>query len=90
MSFGRLRPYISTPVHFSVQDCLSFIGTLDVSGGSGNDLITGGAAYAYIRGDGGNDTIFGGASGDLIVGGTGDDAVSSGGGLDVVLGSTST
>ena len=61
-------------------------GTLDVSGGSGNDLIQGGAAFGYLRGNGGNDTIFGGASGDVIVGGAGDDAVLSGGGLDVVLG----
>ncbi|WP_310473926.1 cadherin domain-containing protein [Sandarakinorhabdus sp.] len=39
---------------------------IDVTGGRGNDIITGHAGDSYIRGDGGSDTIDGGAGTDYV------------------------
>lgn len=73
--------------------------THDITGGSGNDMISSqivGAGQHLITGDGGNDQInvFGGADAvidggtgsDTIVGGAGDDAITGGGGADNLAG----
>lgn len=45
-----------------------------VTGGSGTDTITGGAAADVLKGGAGNDTITGGLNGDTIDGGAGNDS----------------
>lgn len=68
---------------------------LDVSvdmllGGSGADLIAGGAASSnpYVfYGNGGNDTLVGGLGADRLVGGGGNDSLAGGAGNDTLLGS---
>ncbi|MBS0265985.1 MAG: calcium-binding protein, partial [Planctomycetes bacterium] len=70
----------------------------NVTGGSGNDTLTGNAVNNIIVGGGGNDTLQGGAGNDLLIGGTGNDTYlfaadsqlgsdtldESGGGIDTV------
>jgi Ca2+-binding RTX toxin-like protein len=46
-----------------------------ITGGTGNDTITGTAGVDHLNGGAGNDTIFGGAGADILDGGTGMDAV---------------
>jgi Ca2+-binding RTX toxin-like protein len=48
---------------------------LSITGGTGNDTITGTARVDHLNGGAGNDTIFGGAGADILDGGTGVDAV---------------
>jgi Ca2+-binding RTX toxin-like protein len=62
--------------------------SLDMSGGGGNDVLTGGLADDTINGGDGNDELNGGAGNDLIIAGTGLDRIDGGDGIDtVVLGS---
>ena len=57
-----------------------------LSGGLGNDRISGGLGGDLIRGGPGNDALLGFGGGDLIDGGTGRDRVSGGGASDILLG----
>jgi Ca2+-binding RTX toxin-like protein len=57
-----------------------------LSGGDGNDSITGGSADDVLMGNDGQDTIDGGAGNDDINGGDGDDSVLAGSGGDTVTG----
>jgi Ca2+-binding RTX toxin-like protein len=59
-----------------------------VSGGSGNDKITGGSADDELHGDSGNDTLVGAGNDDYLAGGTGADSLSGGAGDDVLEGGT--
>src|SRR5262249_55349318 len=56
-----------------------------ISGGAGNDTLTGGTAADVILGGAGNDTITGGAGNDLLVGGTEPDRLVGSGGNDVLV-----
>lgn len=53
-----------------------------VSGGSGNDKITGAAGDDYLIGNAGNDTLTGAGGNDYLLGGTGNDLLSGGDGYD--------
>jgi hypothetical protein len=55
-------------------------------GGTGNDVITGGARIDLIYGDQGNDTLNGGAGDDYLFGGAGDDRLVGGTGNDYLKG----
>lgn len=55
-------------------------------GGSGSDLLRGGAGSNVIVGGDGRDRIQGGASNDILIGGEGRDNIRGGGGQDVVIG----
>jgi len=55
-----------------------------LSGGSGGDTITGGAAADTLTGDNGADSIVGGAGADTITGGNGADTIVGGAGVDVI------
>ena len=54
-------------------------------GGSGNDVLTGGAGADQLFGGSGNDTLNGGDGDDLLVGGAGDDTVVGGKGTDTAF-----
>ena len=57
-----------------------------VTGGGGNDTITGNAGGDTLRGGSGDDTIYGRAGSDLIIGDGGDDMIYGGTGNDVLMG----
>ncbi|HEY3015385.1 MAG TPA: hypothetical protein VGJ41_09775, partial [Nocardioides sp.] len=57
-----------------------------VTGGAGNDRLTGSDAFNNLFGEGGDDTIFGLGSGDWIHGGGGTDSLYGGGGDDGIWG----
>src|SRR6266702_6316470 len=62
---------------------------LSITGGTGNDTITGMAGVDHLYGGAGNDTIVGGGGGGILGGGTGTDTVdysASSGGVTVNLG----
>lgn len=59
-----------------------------VTGGMGNDTLTGQAAKSTILvGLGGNDTLFGGTQRDLLFGGLGSDVINGGAGDDLLVAS---
>ena len=53
-----------------------------LTGGSGNDVITGGNAGNVLSGEAGNDTITGGTANDTLSGGLGADVIDGGSGID--------
>jgi Ca2+-binding RTX toxin-like protein len=57
-----------------------------ISGGSGDDVITGGGTrlFTQLAGNGGNDTITGRNRVDRISGGSGNDTIAAGGGSDLI------
>jgi beta-glucanase (GH16 family) len=57
-----------------------------ISGGGGNDTLTGTAGHDYLHGGSGNDQIYGGDAWDDTHGNTGDDTVQSGAGDDWSVG----
>jgi Ca2+-binding RTX toxin-like protein len=56
-----------------------------VSGGAGNDTITGGTGDDLLLGGDGNDAVSGGAGHDVLVGGIGSDRLIGGAGHDVLI-----
>jgi Ca2+-binding RTX toxin-like protein len=60
-------------------------GGMAISGGAGNDTITGTQGVDTLKGDAGNDTIYGLGGNDLIDGGTGVDNLYGGAGDDTFL-----
>jgi Ca2+-binding RTX toxin-like protein len=62
----------------------------NITGGSGNDIITGSSAANTISGGGGNDTIAGGAGNDKLIGESGSDTIAGGAGNDVLDGGKNT
>jgi Ca2+-binding RTX toxin-like protein len=59
--------------------------SLDLSGGGGNDIMTGGSADDVLDGGAGNDELNGGAGDDVIITGGGLDRVDGGDGIDTVV-----
>ncbi|MBX7106648.1 MAG: hypothetical protein K1X57_21415 [Gemmataceae bacterium] len=57
-----------------------------ISGGAGNDTITGGLLSDLIRGNDGSDRLSGAAGNDIILGGAGDDQIEGGDGRDLLIG----
>ena len=57
-----------------------------ISGGAGNDTITGGAGPSVISGSAGDDTIYGGAGHNRIYGRAGNDTITGGDSADVIFG----
>lgn len=62
------------------------VGTRELNGGNGNDLIAGNGGNDVINGGNGNDTIDGAGGNDTIEGGNGNDVISGGGGTDTING----
>ncbi|MBB3918453.1 metal-binding protein [Rhizobium fabae] len=61
-------------------------GSGNVTGSSGDDVITTGAGNDHIDGGGGNDTLNGGAGNDQLRGGDGNDTLNGGDGNDLLAG----
>jgi Ca2+-binding RTX toxin-like protein len=59
--------------------------SLDMSGGGGNDIMTGGSADDVLDGGAGNDELNGGDGDDVIITGGGLDRVDGGDGIDTVV-----
>ena len=57
---------------------------LVVTGGAGNDTISGGAAADTLTGGGGNDSLSGGTGANVFAGGAGSDSMTGGSGIDTV------
>jgi hypothetical protein len=64
----------------------TIVGVRTVTGGSGDDQLTGDAAYNTLNGGPGDDAIDGGAGNDVSVGGPGNDRLSGGIGNDYLVG----
>ncbi|MDM0026337.1 peroxidase family protein [Variovorax saccharolyticus] len=62
----------------------SITSILNITGGSGNDTLTGDAGANTLNGGAGNDTISGGAGADIINGGAGADVLIGGDGADQI------
>ena len=60
----------------------------NVTGGSGNDQITGNAANNLLMGGNGNDTLNGGAGNDILLGGAGNDVLKGISGRNILIGGT--
>jgi uncharacterized delta-60 repeat protein len=60
--------------------------TMTIDGGSGNDLLTGGAGRNVILGGTGNDILYGAAGDDVLLGGDGNDDLFGASGNDVLVG----
>jgi Ca2+-binding RTX toxin-like protein len=58
----------------------------NVTGGSGNDLLTGDSAANVLMGNAGNDTLLGGGGSDILVGGAGNDSLTVGNGRSILIG----
>jgi hypothetical protein len=65
-------------------DCTNASPGKTITGGDGNDTITGTAFGDVINGGNGNDTVTGGPGDDAIEGGNGDDTLTGSAGNDVV------
>lgn len=57
-----------------------------LSGGNGDDTLTGGSGDDQLFGDNGNDTLSGGVGADVLSGGNGDDTLIGGAGADQFFG----
>lgn len=57
---------------------------LEIYGGGGNDVVTGGAGSDFLWGESGDDTLVGGGGADVLVGAAGGDSLSGGDGNDTV------
>ena len=64
----------------------SFTNIENLTGGSGNDTLTGDANANILDGADGNDTLIGGGGADTLTGGAGDDVLAGGGGADIIDG----
>ena len=68
------------------QDNIAGATGVIISGGSADDVITGGTGQDSLSGDGGNDRVTGGAGDDQVSGYTGNDVLEGGPGADEVIG----
>ncbi|GGY08052.1 DUF4214 domain-containing protein [Massilia dura] len=59
---------------------------VSITGGAGNDTLTGSVAIDTINGGAGNDTIGGLAGADVLNGGEGNDTITGGAGIDTLTG----
>jgi Ca2+-binding RTX toxin-like protein len=74
---------------FRLEDTVStvgLIGSVAISGGAGNDVLSAGSGSQFIDGGAGDDIIDGGPSVDTLWGSSGDDDLFGGDGGDVILG----
>lgn len=69
-----------------VIDARAFPGKVDLSGGSGDDLLMSSNFPSVLRGGDGNDILVGGHGNDQLVGGDGNDVLNGGYGNDVLRG----
>ena len=76
--------------HEQIAAFRSNVSDVVVSGGSGNDTVSGNANVNHLQGGDGNDTLSGGASNDVLSGGAGDDALLGGDGNDLLVGGADT
>ena len=67
-------------------DYFKNIERFDITGGGGNDVLTGGASYDELYGGAGDDTLYGGDGVDTLTGGDGDDTLYGGDGVDTLTG----
>jgi len=58
----------------------------ELNGGDGNDTLTGGSGDDVISGQSGNDSLFGAAGADTLSGGSGNDFIAGGAGNDTLSG----
>ena len=58
-----------------------------ITGGRGDDSLTGNSGLDRINGGNGDDDLFGGSGGDILSGGNGDDEITGGSGKDTMSGS---
>src|SRR5215831_18238646 len=68
----------------AIEDTMATIE--NVTGGSGNDAITGSAAANVLTGGAGNDSITGSAVANVLTGGAGNDSILAGAGNDIIIG----
>ncbi len=64
----------------------TFTNIENLTGGSGNDSLTGDANANILSGGEGNDALFGSGGADTLNGGSGDDVLAGGGGSDTING----
>ena len=57
-----------------------------ISGGLGNDTLTGGIHHDHIQGGTGDDKLVGNAGNDILIGGDGNDTLVAGSGIDYLFG----
>jgi Ca2+-binding RTX toxin-like protein len=76
----NLRTGTATGVAGGVRDIEN------VTGGAGNDTLTGNAANNLLRGGAGNDSISGGGGNDILLGGAGNDSLHAGSGRSLLIG----
>ena len=67
-------------------DALEFIGSVTLSGGTGDDELIGGSRNNVLNGNAGNDTLTGGNTADMLSGGAGNDSLVGNGGSDLLNG----
>src|SRR3546814_1135303 len=77
---------VKTDETLTVDGNLVTGGSLNVTGGAGDDAIRGGAKADVLNGGAGDDILLGGAGDDTINGGDGDDVIFGGDGADIMLG----
>ncbi|HSB88198.1 MAG TPA: calcium-binding protein, partial [Ilumatobacteraceae bacterium] len=64
------------------------LGSVTLTGGSGDDTLTGGSAGDHLFGGPGNDSLIGGGGADILDGGADNDTLEGGAGNDTLLGGT--
>ncbi len=60
-------------------------GILNLTGGNGNDVLTGNGLLNILRGGAGNDTLTGGSAGGVLVGGAGSNTLIGGAGRSILI-----
>jgi Ca2+-binding RTX toxin-like protein len=76
LSYAATAAAVAVMVNLAAGSASGFSlisGIEDVTGGAGNDMLTGDSVVNTLTGGAGNDTLDGGAGNDSLVGGTGDD-----------------
>jgi serralysin len=74
-----------TVQNFETFNFSSFLGSLNATGGAGNDTITSGAGNDILNGGAGNDILNDGAGNDMLDGGAGSDRLTGGVGNDIYV-----
>src|SRR3546814_20935983 len=77
---------VKTDETLTVDGNLVTGGSLNVTGGAGDDAIRGGAKADVLNGGAGDDILLGGAGDDTINGGDGDEVIFGGAGADIMHG----
>ncbi|WP_422087313.1 S8 family serine peptidase [Variovorax sp.] len=82
---GATTAYVSTNTKASIHETLdaAALKALNLTGGAGNDILTGDAGDNWLAGGTGADTLLGGAGDDLLLFDAGDKRIDGGDGFDV-------